>query len=232
VVFLKIQQSCSEYYFLYLPMCVLIAAAILVWSDGTRALLFLLPIVLVILGGTTYAMQKAVEELQTQSRHFKLVYDDLDHFQRTSKNYLNELNINAENSVFWYKQYMDLRLDRAAMLKALCQFSPAGYRIESYLFEAPLDHFERNHNSLENQNTPGYFLPNTIPIQTFLYLDYGKEHGDQLRLRVSSEVIRIIGDLPDYDKVRVNLIEAESREKWRHWLTDLKLQPVASTTES
>jgi hypothetical protein len=220
----KLQQLCGKYYYLYLPAVLLIAGGILVWSDGPRALMFLLPVAAFILGVAIYGLQKALVELEKmgklQEAHKALI---LEHqgLQTAAQAFDRE-------GGFWLSRYLDLRLDRAAMLKALSRLLPAGYRIESYILETPLSSYEYSHGILDDEHKRDHFGPSGNPTQTFLYLDYGKDNpAGQLRLRVSADDIGIIGDLPDYEKLRVSLIEADSREAWRRYLTEVKLAETA-----
>ena len=216
----KLQQLCGRYYYLYLPSVVLAAGAILVWLEGTDALVFLLVIVAVILGAAIYGMQKALEQTEEMGK-LQVLHKALLVEHRT----LQKVTLDfSRETGFWLDRYQDLRLDRTAMLKALSRFLPAGYRVESYVLETPLSSIERSqglHDS-DPRRSDHY------GIQTFMYLDYGKDNpAGQLRLRVDAKDIEIIGDLPDYDKPRVSLIEADSREAWRRYLTEVKLAETA-----
>lgn len=107
----------------------------------------------------------------------------------------------------WFHRYLDARQDRAAIFRALTAIHPAGYRKESYVIERPL--------------TMNVTSSSDLHEQLFLYIDLPEDVGlatPQLRFVISERERQIIGALPEYDKARVTLLEADSEQSLRQYL--------------
>lgn len=207
----RLRFLCGKYYYLYLPAVILTLVVISHWLLGPPAWLLTSIAVAIAIGALLYGFQQAIEELNRLNKvdsHLKAAQALL-HETRTV------LDLSQAETGYWLNRYLDLRMDRAAVLKALSRIYPAGYREESQDMQTP---FTRHQYENRNDNC----------VQTFFYLDYGHDqiHG-QLRLRVSPIDKSFIGDLPTYEGERLEIVEADSREMWRQYMSVVKLQDEA-----
>jgi hypothetical protein len=143
--------------------------------------------VAIAIGVVLYGFQQAIEELSRLNRveaHLKTAQELLAETRTV-------LGLSQAETSYWLNRYLDLRMDRAAVLKALSRVYPAGYREESQDMQTPFTRHE-----YENRNSNS--------VQTFFYLDYGHDevHG-QLRLRVNGVDKSFIGELPTFQPLAV-----------------------------
>ena len=207
----KLQFLCGRYYYLYLPAVVLALVVISHWLLGPPAWLLTSIIVAIAIGVLLYGFQQAIEELNRLNKveaHLKAARELLAETRTV-------LGLSQTETGYWLNRYLDIRMDRSAVLKALTRVYPAGYREESQDMQTPFTRHE-----YENRNSNG--------VQTFFYLDYGHDevHG-QLRLRVNGVDKSFIGELPVYEGERLEIVEADSREMWRQYMSVVKLQDEA-----
>lgn len=129
----------------------------------------------------------------------------------------------------WFRRYMELRQDRAAFFKVLTAVLPAGYRRETYLVERPLA-LQAPAVSMEEvaAGKPVYGLWGMQP-QLFLYFDLPAEYDlphHQLRFVITERERQIIGDLPEYEKQRVTVFEADSEQTLRQYLATVAFEQL------